>query len=175
MKAVLSGLLGRAREKYPEIQGAEMRPGELIFEERVRMNCFYCGRYNQNWRCPPNLPALDYPKLFSEFSDGAFVYAKVPAADPEARVESSLMVHKSLLLMETALWESGNVTALSFIGGSCKLCKNGCDEKRCRNPYQARSPLEATGVNVVKSAARAGVKIGFPPGETIMRVGLIVW
>ena len=41
--------------------------------------------------------------------------------------------------------------AISFIGGSCKLCKNGCAKDKCNNPGMARIPLEATGVNVIKS------------------------
>jgi len=48
------------------------------------------------------------------------------------------------LKMEKLLWEKNNSTAISFIGGSCKLCKNGCGSDKCNNPYMARSPLEAT-------------------------------
>ena len=51
---------------------------DLVFEERVKMNCYYCGRYNSNWKCPPKLPDIDYPKMFQEFDYCAVVYVKVP-------------------------------------------------------------------------------------------------
>jgi predicted metal-binding protein len=51
-----------------------MNPKEAVFEECVKMNCFYCGKYGRNWRCPPNLPNLNYPKMFSEYDEGLFVY-----------------------------------------------------------------------------------------------------
>ena len=50
-----------------------MNPNDLVFEENVKMNCFYCGKYGNNWRCPPNLPDIDYIKMFSEYDEGAFI------------------------------------------------------------------------------------------------------
>ena len=64
---------------------------------------------------------------------------------------------------------------LSYIGGSCRLCKSGCGKDRCNNPYLARIPLEATGVNVVESARKYGISIEFPVKEFLIRIGLILW
>lgn len=151
---------------------------ELVFEKRMAMNCFYCGKYGQNWRCPPKLPQIDYKAMFAEFDKGAMVHVKVPFDNDnyeQIRTNSSIILHKGLLKIEKYLWNHNNSTYLSFIAGACKLCKNGCGENRCNNPYLSRSPIEATGINVVKTAAKYGFDITFPPKEYIIRCGLIVW
>lgn len=165
-------------EGYRGLRIRSANPSDLVFEERTKMACFYCGRYRNCWTCPPNIPDIDYPRMFSEFGNGAFVWVDVPYTDDtyqEVRRESSVRLHRALLSMERWLWDHGHTPALSFTAGSCKLCKNGCGKERCNNPYMARTPLEATGCNVVASAARAGIEIRFPPRGSLMRVGLIVW
>ncbi len=151
---------------------------ELIFEDRVRMACFNCGHYDQNWKCPPKLPNLNYAKMISEFDNAAFVWVEYSLNKDnyaDVRTESTNTLHKTLLAMEQYLLENGCPIYLSFIGGSCKLCKTGCGKDKCNNPYQSRSPLEATGVNVVKSAAKYGIHIEFPARERLIRLGLILW
>ncbi len=159
------------------IKGIEIDWKKLVFEERVKMNCFYCAKYNVSWKCPPKLPELDYPKMFSEFEHAAFIYVELPLEkDYElVRKNSSLQLHHAMLACEKWLYEHDNSTALSFIGGSCKLCKNGCAPGHCANPYQARVPVEALGINVVKSAQAYGIKIIFPPKKFMMRIGLLLW
>ena len=156
-----------------------MDPKNLIFEEQVKMNCFYCGRYGQNWRCPPNLPDIDYKKMFSEFAEGVFIYRQYHVSDirryEQIRSESSVEIHRILLDIEKWLWEHNFPTALSFGAGACKLCKDGCGKDKCNNPYLSRSPLEATGVNVIASVKQYGVDISFPTATDFKRIGLVVW
>lgn len=175
---VLEEALLYANEEYSILQGILVNLEDLVFEERTMMNCFYCGRYGQNWKCPPNLPKLDYKKMFHEFLFGALVYVKMPVDDKnynDVRNTSSIILHKGLLRMEKYFWNHNNSTCLSFIAGACKLCKNGCGEKRCNNPYESRSPLEAVGVNVIETAKKYNLDIVFPVNEYMMRCGLIVW
>ena len=156
----------------------EVNPRTFVFEERVKLNCFYCGRYSMNWRCPPRIPTIDYKKVISEFKVGAFVYDNFPFSETtyaDVRIASSIMVHSALLEAEKYLLSVGNSMYISFIGGSCKLCKNGCGKEKCNNPYFARIPLEATGINVVKSALRYKISITFPVENHITRIGLVLW
>ena len=143
------------------------------------MNCFYCGRYNNNWRCPPNLPDIDYPKMMAEYDSGLFVVLRYDLTEEgeyeSIRSESSVTLHKLLLSLEKWMWRHNCPTALSFIGGSCKLCKGGCGKERCNNPYMSRSPIEATGVHVIKSARKYGIDIDFPTDTKLMRIGLLLW
>lgn len=175
----LEKMINSIKNKYPYLQGVMIKPSKLIFEERVRMSCFNCGKYYTNWKCPGNMPQnIDYRKMVCEFENGAFVYVKIPLSNErfeDIRAESSIMLHKAILDMEKYLWEHNIAMVLSFIGGSCKLCKNGCGAESCNNPYKSRSPVEAIGVNVVKSAAEYGIDVLFPPGDYMMRLGLILW
>lgn len=178
MKAELDEMIAWVNEKGFEIKGLEIDPTTLIFEEQVRMNCFYCAKYNVSWKCPPKIPELDYKKMFSEFEHAAFMYVQMPLKGNDydsVRQNSSVQLHQAMLSCEKWLYEHNNSTALSFIGGSCKLCKNGCTPGHCANPYLARIPLEALGVNVVKSARQYGIEITFPPKEYMMRIGLLLW
>lgn len=150
----------------------------LVFEERVRMNCFYCGKYNTNWRCPPRIPSLDYRRMVEEYDHAALIWVNEGLKGKDfntVRNDSSIHLHKALLECEKWLYSRNNSTALSFTAGSCKLCKNGCAPNHCANPYQARSPVEALGINIVKSAGLFGIDIRFPPEESLMRIGLLLY
>lgn len=172
-------LLAFLKEKNAMAEGVFIDPKELIFEENVKMNCFYCGKYNNNWRCPPNLPDIDYQKMMAEYDAGLFVALSYDIADKEeynaVRTESSVTLHKLLLSLEKWMWNHNSSNAISFTAGSCKLCKGGCGKERCNNPYMSRSPLEATGVNVVKSARKYGIDVRFPTDKKMMRIGLLLW
>lgn len=172
-------LLAFLKEKNAMAEGIFIDPNDLVFEESVKMNCYYCGKYNNNWRCPPNLPDVDFRKMMSEYEAGLFVALTYPIGSTEdfdtVRTESSVTLHKLLLALEKWMWVHNSSTAISFTAGSCKLCKGGCGKDRCNNPYMSRSPLEATGVNVVKSARKYGIDIKFPADKKMMRVGLILW
>lgn len=171
-------LISHISEQYPEYKAVPVQHSDLVFEERVRMNCFYCGKWNMSWKCPPKIPEIDFIKMFSEYENLAFVYCRYPFTKENyntVRTESSVMLHHTLLKLEKFLWDCNNATAISFIGGSCKLCKNGCGSERCNNPYNARSPLEATGLNVIKTAKKCGIEINFPPDGAIIRIGMILY
>ncbi len=171
-------LLHYVQKTFPLIEGKKISADRLVFEERVKMNCFYCGKYNTSWRCPPKIPPIDCKKMFSEYDNAAFIYVRMllEGADYNTvRKDSSIYLHRALLLCEKWLYQQNNATALSFIGGSCKLCKNGCAAEKCANPYQSRSPVEALGINVVKSAEQYGIQIPFPATDYMMRIGLLLW
>ncbi len=172
-------LLRALKEINGLAEGVFIDPKELIFEENVKMNCFYCGRYRNNWRCPPNLPDIDYKRMMQEYDEGLFVMFSFDMTDETdysiVRNESSVILHKALLELEKYMWNHNSSTAISFLGGSCKLCKGGCGKEKCNNPYMSRSPLEAIGVNIVKSAHKYGIDIRFPTNRKLVRIGLLLW
>ncbi len=172
-------LLEYLKEIAPTAEAVFMDPKQAVFEECVKMNCFYCGKYGRNWRCPPNLPDIDYPKMFAEYDEGMFVYNTYDISDKSQydhiRNESSVNLHKTLLQLEKWFYNHNSSTAISFGAGSCKLCKTGCGKDRCNNPHMSRSPIEATGVNIVKTAKKFGVDIVFPTENRLMRIGLVLW
>ncbi len=178
-KILKSEFLKFCKDVAPEAEFVFVNPKEMVFEECVKMNCFYCGKYGRNWKCPPNLPDIDYPKMFSEYDEGLFVYFNFDVRDKvrfeSIRSESSVTLHKVLLQIEKWFYNHNRSTAISFGAGSCKLCKDGCGKVRCNNPYMSRSPLEATGVNIVKTAAKFGIDVKFPTEDKLMRIGFVMW
>ena len=153
-------------------------PQDLVFEENVKMNCYYCGKYDHNWRCPPNLPEVDFPKMMTEFEEGIFLWSihHVKRQDYDLkRNESSVQLHRTLLKIEKWMWDHNCSNVISFGAGSCKLCKDGCGKDKCNNPYMSRSPIEATGINVVKSAKKYGIDIKFPTNEQFIRLGMVLF
>lgn len=151
---------------------------ELLFEERVKLKCFYCEKYNKTWTCPPRLPDLDFKKIVSEYQNAMFVISNNIADKDnyeDVRRKSSVEIHKAMLHLERFLWDNNNSLSVSFVGGSCKLCKNGCSKDECRNPGLARIPIEALGVNVISSLNKIGYNIVFPTDKQFIRAGLILW
>lgn len=112
-----------------EAEGIIIEPRKLIFEENVKMNCFYCGKYNNNWKCPPNLPDIDYKKMMVEYDTGMVVILtfqiRQQSEYDRIRNDSSIILHRLLLDLEKWMYNHNSSQALSFIGGSCKLCKGG--------------------------------------------------
>ena len=43
----------------PYLTLESIRSESFIFEKRVRLNCFYCTKYNTKWTCPPRIPEFD--------------------------------------------------------------------------------------------------------------------
>ncbi len=164
--------------QYPNMELVEIDKTTFVFEERVKQKCFHCKNYGYKWTCPPRLPQVDYPMMFQEYDHAAVLIYKAPICDSnfeEERFKSTNQLHKALLYLEKVLYENNSPMALSFIGGSCKLCKNGCNKEKCVNPYLSRIPWEATGCNVVKTLKKNGIEVAFPLTDYIYRYGLFLW
>jgi predicted metal-binding protein len=113
-----------------------------------------------------------------EYTNGLLVYCQMPFKEEEykaVRTESTNLVHKALLNLEKVLWDQNYPLAVSYIGGSCKLCKNGCAADHCRNPYLSRIPIEATGINLITTLKKVGIEIAFPVTDCLSRYGLLLW
>jgi len=152
---------------------------DIVFEERINMLCFHCKNYNVKFTCPPKFPKLDYRKIFKEeYHNAMFVSCSMPFNEnnyQEVRSTSTVSLQRALLHLERFLFENSHSLALSLIGGSCKLCKTGCPPDKCNNPYSARIPMEALGINVVTTAKNIGIELKFPVKTSITRCGLLFW
>lgn len=173
-------IIAYLKNKSPYLHAKRVNIEDIEIEERVRLQCFHCEKYNKKWTCPPKINQFDFRKLYKEYDNAMVVYCEIPFKDSEeyqkVRHESTNLVHKSLLDIEKILYDNNESLAISFIGGSCKLCKNGCADNACRFPHLSRIPLEATGVNVIKFIKRElDMDIVFPLDKYMYRFGLIVW
>ena len=173
-------LIEFARSKSEYLHAKAVSLNDIVIEERVRLQCFHCEKYNVKWTCPPKIEKFDFKKLFAEYSNAMIVYCEIPYSNDveyaKVRNDSTNLLHRTLLDMEKFLYENNESLGISFIGGSCKLCKNGCSTEKCRLPHMARIPLEATGVNVIKLIkSTLNMDVVFPLTGKMYRFGLLLW
>lgn len=171
-------ILDFINRNYKNISTKDISASDFVFEERVKQQCFHCKNHNYKWTCPPKIPQINYFKILSEYDNIiVLIYSEIITEENknEIRTKSTNRLHKALLGLEKYLYKKNNSLALSFIGGSCKLCKNGCNDNKCANPHLARIPLEATGCNVIATMKNIDIDIVFPIDKTMYRFGIFAW
>lgn len=145
-----------------------------------------CKSYGTKLTCPPYVPTPDeFRKILSEYRSALLVKFISPAVaepdvicsiykywlDPGAPADKKEQATKfwqdhfsgtgtfapMMLELERTAFNAGNPLALAFVNGSCRLCET-CNVKAgiCVHPTQARIPEHAVGVNMVKTAEKAG-------------------
>lgn len=151
-----------------------------------------CIGYGKKLTCPPYVPTPDeFRKILGEyrfallvkFSSKAHAHPDVMCSlyklwlDPEVPAEKRAEAQKFwddyfngsreilpvMLELEKAAFNAGYPLALAFVGGSCRLCET-CNVKAgvCIHPTRARIPEHAVGINMKKTAEKAGMPIRFP-------------
>lgn len=156
----------------------EINPRFLPFDLKVREMCKSCKRFGLNAHCPPYLENVDYyKKLLPRYRYGILYYKSFDSSDKnkwkETGKESSLEIHNLLLEERDRLFKEGHYFISIFGAGGCKLCE-ACSFP-CRQPQRAISPIEATGVNVVKLMKMYGITVKFPITDNFYRIGMILY
>ncbi|MGB7788822.1 DUF2284 domain-containing protein [Methanoregula sp.] len=151
-----------------------------------------CIGYGKKLTCPPYVPTPDeFRKILAEYRYALLVKFTSPATaepdvicsiyrywlDPEAPADKKEQATQFwqdyftgskdcapvMLELEKTAFNAGYTLALAFVNGSCRLCES-CNVKAgiCIHPTQARIPEHAVGVNMKKTAEKAGMPIRFP-------------
>jgi|SRR5208337_82673 len=151
-----------------------------------------CIGYGKKLTCPPYVPTPDeFRKVLAEYRYALLVKFTSPATaepdvicsiykywlDPEAPADKKEKATQFwqdyftgskdcapvMLELEKTAFNAGYTLALAFVNGSCRLCES-CNVKAgiCVHPTQARIPEHAVGVNMKKTAEKAGMPIRFP-------------
>jgi predicted metal-binding protein len=151
-----------------------------------------CVGYGKKLTCPPYVPSVDeFRKILSEYSYVMLVKFSSPARaendvicsiyrywlDPKAPADKkeqadafwkdyfgeSKRILLAMLELEKRAFNARYTLALALVNGSCRLCES-CNVKSgiCRHPSMARIPEHALGVNMLKTAEKAGMAILFP-------------
>ncbi|PWR73737.1 DUF2284 domain-containing protein [Methanospirillum lacunae] len=164
-----------------------------------------CIGYGKKLTCPPYVPTPEeFRKILSEYTYALLVGFISPAhadedvicsiyrywLDPKAPADKKEKATQFwtdhfngtgsfapvMLELERTAFNAGNALALALINGSCRLCKT-CNIKEgiCIHPTQARIPEHALGVNMIKTAEKAGMPIKFPvQGHPELRALLLI-
>lgn len=148
----------------------------LIFDLKVREMCKSCKRYGQKVTCPPYLESVEYYQtLLPQYAYGVFYFEKFAIKGDylELGKKSSLKIYKKILSERSKLLKDGHYFIVGFGAGSCKLC-NKCSFP-CPISERALIPLEAAGVNIVKTLGRYGIILEFPVKKYFYRVGALFY
>jgi predicted metal-binding protein len=80
-----------------------------------------------------------------------------------------------LSAMEKECLGMGYRFAMGFGGGACAYCVQCVGPGgTCRHPFKARPSIEAMGVDVVATAAKAGAPVQFPANEDAVWTALLL-
>jgi len=157
---------------------------EIVMDFKATYKCRTCPRFGTKPTCQPNIPEFDYfNRLVQSYKYGLLIgksyqYENSDQYD-KIRAESSPRLQDILLMLEKQAFQRNYYWAVGFIGGSCRGCNN-CpkDGKVCATPSRGRIPMEAIGIDVIKTCSLKGIKIpAFPhPVENghLYRIGLIL-
>lgn len=149
---------------------------ELIFDLKVREMCRCCKRFGTKATCPPYIDSFKYYNtLLPQYTHGIFYFEKfiIKGDNLELGKKSSMRIYKRIVSERKKLLKAGHYFVIGFGAGSCKLCDKCVFP--CSSPDKALIPLEATGVNIVRTLGRYGVKLKFPVEKYFYRVGALFY
>jgi len=95
----------------------------------------------------------------------------------EARLRDSKNEFARLMTaLEGEAFKMGYRFAAAFAGGDCVLCDvcAGAAGQPCNHPFEARPSMEAVGIDVVATAAAAGLDVELPAAEHPRWTGLLL-
>jgi predicted metal-binding protein len=177
---------------------AKIIPSELVaIDERVRLKCEVprCAGFGQYLTCPPHVMSVEvFTKILSKYQRCLLV--QVEAKDINSmdkgtgRINYTVLkdnreLHRPFRLkllkvveaVEAAAFKKGLCFAAGFVGGSCVLCGRCVADKiseACRHPFRARPPMEAVGIDVIRTAENAGLSIHLSSSKNVVWTGLVL-
>ncbi|MBA3037501.1 MAG: hypothetical protein FP814_13550, partial [Desulfobacterium sp.] len=134
----------------------------------VRQKCrFGCKEFGKNLQCPPySMNNGETEEMLKSYSWCMLVEDMPPGRK----------FHKKLLNLEKRLFLSGYHKAFSFGAGPCPVCKKCPEDNTCRHPDKARPSMEASGIDVYKTAKAAGINLKpvSEKGRYVKYIGLLL-
>jgi predicted metal-binding protein len=180
---------------------AALPAADVVIDERVRLKCRVplCSGYGRNLMCPPNtLTPEEMSEVLRRYRLALFVQQRIQltSADVAERfgglsyaeavvlpdyesvaAESQKAFAELMGKLETAAFKRGLRFAAAFTGGDCKLCPECVGQGSglpCRHPFAARPAMEAVGIDVIATAARAGLVVEMPAVDLPSWTGLLL-
>lgn len=157
----------------------------VFVDPRAKYKCFIpiCRRLGTNLCCPPFSPSVDeIIRLRDSYQSALLIQC---AGKPEeftyeatargAQLKYYLRLNNIVSAIESLAQKEGYYLAIGFGGGHCKICGHGIDPEikcagvvggrphwnRCRYPLRARPAVESVGIDVFRTARKAGIAASF--------------
>jgi len=144
------GQLCRRAVELGATEAAVVSPKKVYTAQWVRARCqFGCGGYGSSLMCPPHsYKPEETRKLLDEYTTAILVHC-----------EPGVRVKELVVTLEREAFLANYYKAFSLGAGPCYLCDECTFEEGCRYPEQARPAMEASGIDVFKTAREAGFPI----------------
>ena len=170
---------------YGATRAVLIRAADVCVDLRTKLKCYVpiCRRLGTNLCCPPFSPSVqeilalrdtyDYALLIQcEGKPEEFIYE---SCQQGLQLRYYLRLNNIVATVESSAQKEGHYLAMGFGGGHCKLCGCGLDPKvkcagvmagrplwdRCRYPLRARPAMESVGIDVFRTAQKAGLSVNF--------------
>ena len=163
----------RKSAKEKGANSAKLIPIKDIFvEDYVRQKCQYgCDKFARRFTCPPYAPTPhETKKILKKYNQGLLVEFTGLRNKGEQR-----NVHETMYELEREAFLNGLYKAFAYAAGPCRICgscpaekvenPNEFSKKDCKNPEKARPSMEACGIDVYRTARKAGCKINVAKEE----------
>lgn len=169
-------------------QAVEIDPRKIVLDARSRLKCYAGCDHHSYHHCPPHaMPIGQFRKLLETSKAAIIVTVKEPALDmydddePSQKMGVALTMSKRqrriIYNMEQKARSEMNLTrSRCYQCGPCIECgvRNCNLAGKCRYPKEARSSMEAMGINVVETIRKVDLDIEFPTTEFVTFVGLVL-
>jgi len=125
-------------------------PRKVYTAQWVRARCrFGCGGYGGSLVCPPHSwKPEETRKMLDEYTSAVLVHC-----------DAGVPVKELAVALEREAFLANYYKAFAFGAGPCYLCEECAFEEGCRHSYQARPAMEASGIDVFRTAREAGFPI----------------
>lgn len=170
---------------------------EVVLDERARLKCEVplCSGFGQYLTCPPYVMSVEtFSRILALYDWSMMVQVEAKGLDSTDKasggidlkiLEENDELHRPFQLkllevvesVERAAFKHGLRFATGLVGGSCVLCEECVEDKTseaCRHPFRARPPMEAVGIDVIKTAEAVGFPIQLSSSMNVRWTGLIL-
>jgi len=177
---------------------AKIIPAKMVvIDERVRLKCEVprCTGYGHYLTCPPYVMPVDiFGRILSRYTWCLLVQVEAKNINSmdkgKCRIDHTILrenkdLHRPFRLkllqvveaVEAAAFKKGLSFAAGFSGGSCVLCDRCVNDKFsevCKHPFHARPPMEAVGIDVIRTVKNAGLSLHLSSGKNVIWTGLVL-
>ncbi len=171
---------------------------DVFIDERVRLKCQIpmCNNYGRHLMCPPSLMTVEeFKRILEKYKSAILVQleSEVDSTDKSKkrldgklanRLERSTRAHlmeKKLHAivndLEAFAFKRGFYLAAGLIGSECLLCEKCVGRPgiaECRHPFRARPSMQALGIDVIKTAGKAGLPVNLSSHAKVKWTGLLL-
>ncbi len=175
---------------------------DVVVDERVEFKCRNppCEHYGRNLMCPPFTPTAEqFRKYLNKYRHGVLIEVEEPIPeriktyfekgwrlaglrrnrqfrklyDPWD-VKAWKKLHRVVCDVEREAFFKGFHLSTGLVGERCMLCKR-CDVTTpCKRPWEARTSMEAVGIDVQNTVRNAGFEIEWGSRDFLRLYGLVL-